>query len=314
MQSAAPPEIRIGTRGSPLALAQANETQRRLAEATGIDPARIAIVPIISSGDRITDRPLIEAGGKGLFTKEIDEALLEGRVDIAVHSSKDMPTKLPSGISIGACLPRADARDAFLSPVARTLADLPRGAVLATSSLRRAAYALRERPDLQITDLRGNVGTRLMRLEEGKAAAIVLAHAGLLRLGLADRITGLFDIERWLPAAGQGVIAICARGDDTRAGQLLKQIDHPPSLTALAAERAFLAVLDGSCRTPIGGHARMEGDELVLRGLIVRPDGSEAHEVMRRGAPADARRIGREAGEELAARGGADFFATPARA
>jgi hydroxymethylbilane synthase len=309
LQSGGTPEIRIGTRGSPLALAQATETRRTLSAALGMPPEAILIMPIKTSGDRITDRPLIEAGGKGLFTKEIDEALLDGRVDIAVHSAKDMPTRMPDGIVIAACLPRVDARDAFLSPVAKDIADLPNGAVLATSSLRRAAFARRARPDLTITDLRGNVETRIKRLDEGKAQAIVLAHAGLLRLGLAGRVTSLLDPDRWLPAAGQGVIAICARADDARIAEVLARIDHRPSATALAAERAFLAVLDGSCRTPIGGYARIEGDRLVLRGTIVKPDGSEAHDVVRNGRPAEAKRIGTEAGEELAARGGADFFA-----
>jgi hydroxymethylbilane synthase len=303
------PEIRIGTRGSPLALAQAAETRRALSAAMGMPVEAIAIVPIKTSGDRITDRPLIEAGGKGLFTKEIDEALLDGRVDVAVHSAKDMPTRLPDGIVIAACLPRADARDAFISPIAKRLADLPKGAVLGTSSLRRAAYARRDRPDITVTDLRGNVETRLRRLEEGKAQAIVLAHAGLLRLGLAARVTSLLDADAWLPAVGQGVIAICARTGDAKVGALLARLDHRPSSTALAAERAYLAVLDGSCRTPIGGHARIDGERLLFRGVIVKPDGSDAHEVMRSGPPADAATIGTDAGKELAARGGAGFFA-----
>jgi hydroxymethylbilane synthase len=309
LQSAAAAEIRIGTRGSPLALAQAAEAQRVIAAAADLPVDKIAIVPIRTTGDRIADRPLIEAGGKGLFTKEIDEALLDGRVDVAVHSAKDMPTRLAGGIAVAACLPRADPRDAFISAVAKRLADLPRGAVVGTSSLRRAALARRERPDLTVVDLRGNVETRLKRLDEGKVQAIVLAHAGLLRLGLRERVTTLLDPERWLPAVGQGVIALCARAGDARTGGVLARLDDRPSSTALSAERAFLAVLDGSCRTPIGGHARIEGDRLVLQGIIIKPDGSEAFEVTRRGAPSEAVRLGTEAGRELAARGGAGFFA-----
>jgi hydroxymethylbilane synthase len=302
-------EIRIGTRGSPLALVQSSETKRLIVAAGTVAAESVEVLPIRTSGDRITDRPLMEVGGKGLFTKEIDEALLDGRVDLAVHSAKDMPTRLPDGMVIAACLPRADVRDAFISRIAATLEALPAGAVLGTSSLRRAAFARQARPDLKIVDLRGNVETRLKRLEEGKADAIILAHAGLIRLGLADRVTSLLDAERWLPAAGQGIIAITARTDDARTRGLLARIDHAPSSSALAAERAFLTVLDGSCRTPIGGYARIDGNRLVFHGAIVKPDGSDGLEVSRSGLPGDAARIGSEAGEELAARGGADFFA-----
>jgi hydroxymethylbilane synthase len=309
LQSLGTRAIRVGTRGSPLALAQAGEARRVIAEAAGLAQEAVELAPIRTSGDRITDRPLIEAGGKGLFTKEIDEALLDGRVDVAVHSAKDMPTRLADGMVIAACLPRADVRDAFISSAASTLRDLPAGAVLGTSSLRRAALARRLRPDLTITDLRGNVETRLKRLREGRAQAIVLAYAGLSRLGLADRVTSLLAVDEWLPAVGQGVIALVARTDDHATRDTLAQLDHRPSSTALTAERAFLAVLDGSCRTPIGGYARIDGGRLVFRGTIIKPDGSVAHDVTRTGAPADAARIGADAGEELAARGGADFFA-----
>lgn len=305
MQSA---EIRVGTRGSPLALAQASEARRLIAAAAGVIPEAVAIVPIRTTGDRITDRPLIEAGGKGLFTKEIDEALLDGRVELAVHSAKDMPTRMPDGMVIAACLRRADVRDAFISNVARSIDALPQGAVLGTSSLRRAAFARRERPDLKIVDLRGNVETRLKRLEEGKADAILLAYAGLLRLGLADHVTSLLDPGFWLPAAGQGVIAITARQDDAGTRALLAKIDDAPSSIALTAERAFLAVLDGSCRTPIGGYARLDGNRLIFRGAIVKPDGSDGLEVTRNGLARDAARIGADAGAELVERGGADFF------
>jgi hydroxymethylbilane synthase len=305
MQTAA---IRIGTRGSPLALAQANETARLLVGACGLDPAAVSIVPIRTSGDAITDRPLIEAGGKGLFTKEIDEALLAGRVEIAVHSAKDMPTRLPEGLVIAACLKREDVRDAFLSNVARVLADLPKGAVLGTSSLRRKALALRARPDLKVLDMRGNVETRIRKLGEGAADATLLALAGLRRLGLADRATSLIDADDWLPAVAQGAIAIVTRTDDAASRGLAAKIDDPETSLAVAAERAFLEVLDGSCRTPIGALARIDGDRLRFRGIIVKPDGSSAHEVERSGAAGDGEKLGAEAGAELARRGGPDFF------
>lgn len=300
--------IRIGTRGSPLALAQAEETRRRLVGATGIPGEAIAIVPIRTTGDRITDRSLIEAGGKGLFTKEIDEALLSGAVDIAVHSAKDLPTRLPDGLVIAACLEREDVRDAFLSPVANGLADLKPGAVLGTSSLRRRAMALSLRPDLRVIDMRGNVQTRMRKLADGEADATLLALAGLRRLGLADHASSVLEPDQWLPAVGQGTIAITARADDAAGRARLAAIDHGPTETALVMERAYLAVLDGSCRTPIGGLARLAGDVIEFHGIIVKPDGSEAHRVTRGGPVGDAEQIGREAGMELARLGGPGFF------
>jgi len=306
VQSAA---LRIGTRVSPLALAQAAEVRRAVATAQAIDPEDIAIVPIRTSGDRITDRSLAEAGGKGLFTKEIDEALLAGRIDIAVHSAKDMPTQLPDGIAIAACLPRADPRDAFVSPVAARLGELPDAAVVGTSSLRRKAMALRARPDLTFVALRGNVETRLRKLDAGDVHAVILAAAGLARLGLAHRASGLIETQHWLPAVGQGVIAVAARADDAHARDVLARVDHRETTVALAAERAFLAVLDGSCRTPIGGLALVADKRIAFSGIIVKPDGSAAHEVRRNGPVSAAERIGADAGVELADRGGADFFA-----
>jgi len=299
---------RIGTRGSALALAQAEETRRALTAGLDIGGDAIAIQPIRTTGDKITDRPIAAAGGKGLFTKEIDEALLDGRVDIGVHSAKDMATRLPDGIVIAACLPREDVRDAFVSPLARTLFELPKGAVLGTSSLRRKAMALRLRPDLTVVDLRGNVDTRLRKISEGEAQATLLAAAGLARLGLSNRAASFLDIETWLPAAGQAAIAITARTEDVAMRQRLATIDHRATSIALAAERAFLAVLDGSCRTPIGAHARLDGDRLTFHGIIIKPDGSVAHEVARDGAIADGEAIGADAGADLARRGGRDFF------
>jgi len=300
--------IRIGTRGNHLALAQAEATRQALAAALAIAPAAISTLAIRTTGDRITDRPIAEAGGKGLFTKEIDEALLDGRIDIGVHSAKDMATRLPGGIVIAACLPRQDVRDAFVSPIAKSLVELPEGARLGTSSLRRRALALRLRPDLSPVDLRGNVDTRLKKIADGEADATLLAAGGLARLGMSDRAASFLDAATWLPAAGQAVVAITAREEDIAMRLRLATIDDRASSIALAAERAFLGVLDGSCRTPIGAYARLRGERLSFRGIIVKPDGSEAHEVMRDGATADAEAIGREAGAELARRGGTGFF------
>jgi hydroxymethylbilane synthase len=301
--------IGIGTRGSPLALAQAEEVRRSLWSAHDLPDEAIVVVPIRTTGDRIADRPLAEAGNKGLFTKEIDEALIAGEIDMAVHSAKDMPTELPDGIVIAACLKRGDVRDAFISPGARHLADLPAGARVGTSSLRRQAFALRARPDLQIVNLRGNVETRLRKLHAGEAAATLLAQAGLVRLGLTEAAASLLDPDEWLPAAGQGVIAVLARTDDSAARARLAAINDEPTAIALAAERAYLAVLDGSCRTPIGGLARLSAGVLHFKGIIVKPDGSVAHEAERRGAASDAERIGADVAAELAQRGGPDFFA-----
>jgi hydroxymethylbilane synthase len=303
-------DVRIGTRGSPLALVQAEETRRLLAAALDWTPERIVIVPIRTSGDRITDRPLTEAGGKGLFTKEIDEALLDGRIDIGVHSAKDLATALPDGITIAACLPREDVRDVFVSPSAKTLMELPQGARIGTSSLRRKALALRVRPDLTVVNLRGNVDTRLKKIAAGEADATLLAAAGLNRLKLADRAASFLDTSVWLPAPGQGAIAITARTGDRAMRDRLAALDHRATTLALACERAFLAVLDGSCRTPIAGLARIAGGDLSFDGMIVKPDGSEAHATVRRGPASEAAHIGADAGRELAARGGPDFFAS----
>jgi hydroxymethylbilane synthase len=301
-------EIRIGTRGSPLALAQAEETRSILAQRLMIAPEAIQIVAMKTTGDRITDRPLAEAGGKGLFTKEIDEALLDGRIDIGVHSAKDMATRLPDGIVIAACLRRQDVRDAFISPIAKRLSDLPEGAVLGTSSLRRRALALRLRPDLRVVDLRGNVDTRLRKIAEGEAQATLLAAAGLTRLGLLDRVASMIEVDQWLPAPGQGAIAISAREDDIVMRQRLSTIDDRTTSIALQVERTYLGVLDGSCRTPIGGLATIDGPQITFRGIIVTPDGFAAHEVTMTAAIADGLRLGREAGEALLKRGGPGFF------
>ena len=300
--------MRIGTRGSPLALAQARQVRERLAAAHGLDPEQVAIEVIRTTGDRIQDRPLAEAGGKGLFTKEIEEALLAGAIDIAVHSAKDMPTLLPEGLAIAAYLPREDARDVFISRKAASLRELPPGAKVGTASLRRQAMVKRLRPDLDVVPLRGNVETRLRKLDEGVVDATLLALAGLKRLGLADAATMVLDIEAFPPAVGQGAIAIEARDGDARAAWRWRRSRTADTATALAAERAFLAVLDGSCRTPIAGHAVVTGGRVRFHGLILRPDGSAAFETTRAGSRAEAAALGVDAGAELKRRAPADFF------
>jgi len=302
------PVLRIGSRGSPLALAQAHEVRRRLAAAAGLDLERIEIKVIRTSGDAIQDRPLAEVGGKGLFTKEIEEALLSKAIDLAVHSSKDMPTVLPDGLLLAGFLPREDARDAFISRKAKSWRELPAGAVVGTASLRRQAMLRRLRPDLAVVALRGNVETRLRKCEAGEVDAAILAVAGLKRLGLMTAATAILDPEEFLPAVGQGAIGIETRADDERTRGLVALIDDADTAAALAAERAFLAVLDGSCRTPIGGYAEVAGTTLRFRGAIVRPDGSEAYEVMREGRRDHAVPLGASAGRELRERAGAGFL------
>ena len=266
--------LRIGARGSKLSLAQTTQTRARLAGAIGADVGEIEIVPIVTSGDRIQDRRLIDAGGKGLFTKELDDALLEGRIDIAVHSLKDLPTKLPDNIVL-ACVPeREDPRDAFVSPHAATLTDLPAGARVGTASLRRQAQTLYARPDLGIVTLRGNVDTRLQRLAEGVAEATFLALAGLKRLGLADRAASLADTDAMPPAACQGALAITARGDDARVHEMAAKFENAQARIEIEAERAFLEALDGSCRTPIAALARVRGDTLAFLGETLTPNGA----------------------------------------
>lgn len=300
--------LKIGTRGSPLALAQARETQARIAAAFDLAPEAFEIVPIKTTGDMVQDRPLKEIGGKGLFTREIEEALAKGRIDIAVHSMKDMPVAQPEGLCLDCFLPREDVRDAFVSSVASGIAALPEGAVVGTSSLRRRAQLAHRRPDLTIVEFRGNVQTRMRKLQDGVAAATFLAMAGLNRLGLAHLACGPIEPEEMLPAVAQGAIGVERRARDTRAGALLEAIHDGPTGIRLAAERAYLAVLDGSCQTPIAGLAEIEGGMLRLRGEILRPDGSE---VLRDAATApveDAAALGREIGGRLKARAGADFF------
>jgi hydroxymethylbilane synthase len=261
-----------------------------------------------TSGDRIQDRPLAEVGGKGLFTKEIEEALIAGAIDLAVHSSKDMPTELPAGLVLTAFPEREDPRDVFISRKAKSIASLAQGASIGTASLRRAAMAKRLRSDLVIVPLRGNVETRLRKLDEGVADATLLALAGLKRLGLTDAATAILSQEEFLPAVGQGAIGIETRADDARTRGMLATINHADTFSALACERAFLKMLDGSCRTPIGGHATVAGGKIRFRGMIVRPDGSEAFEAACEGALGDAEKLGADAGAELKRRAGSGFF------
>lgn len=296
--------FRIGARGSKLSLAQTGHVRSGLAARLGVEAETLEIVPIVTSGDRIQDRRLIEAGGKGLFTKELDEALLEGRIDFAVHSLKDLPTLLPPGIAL-ACVPeREDPRDAFVSLSAASLADLPAGACVGTASLRRQAQTLFIRPDLRVATLRGNVDTRLRKLEAGEADATFLAYAGLKRLGLEARATSLVDPAEAPPAACQAALAITAREDDARAREALSGFEDAAARTEIEAERAFLAALDGSCRTPIAALARAEGALLSFVGETLTPNGSARWRrsetiTLSQNAAADAAALGARLGGDI---------------
>lgn len=301
------PSLKLGTRGSPLALAQAHMVQKAFAQAHGVPVEAVEIVVIKTTGDQILDRSLESAGGKGLFTKELDTALIEGGIDFAVHSAKDLPTLLPPEIVIAGYLPREDVRDVWISPVAAHPRDLPKGAKVGTASLRRGAMLKRLRPDLDIALLRGNVQTRLNKVEAGEFSATLLALAGLKRLGLQDRATAILDINEFLPAAGQGAIGITARAGDDKVQGLLAPLLDAATGHALAAERAFLARLDGSCRTPIGAHAKVQDNVISFEGVLLRPDGSEAIDVRFSGATAEAAKLGDEAGQDILARTPAGF-------
>ncbi len=299
--------LKIGTRGSPLALAQARETRARLMAAHDMPEDAFEIVVIQTTGDAVQYRPLSEIGGKGLFTKEIEEDLLSGAIDIAVHSMKDMPTVLPDGLVLSTYLPREDVRDAFISLKYTSIDELPQGAVVGSSSLRRRAQLAAVRPDLQLVEFRGNVQTRLRKLEEGVAEATFLACAGLQRLGKSE-IANPIPVEQMLPAVAQGAIGIEQREGDKAVSALLAPINDRDTEIRLTAERAFLKVLDGSCRTPIGGLATLDGDRLEFRGEVLRPDGSEIHRDVWIGTVAEAESIGMKAGEVLKAKMGEGFF------
>jgi hydroxymethylbilane synthase len=300
----------IGTRGSPLALWQAGHVRALLIAAHGLGENAVTLSAMTTSGDRIRDKPLRDFGGKGLFTKEIDEALLGGAVDLAVHSMKDLPTELPPGISIAAVLPRGDVRDAFISAKGESLAALPPGAVVGSSSLRRQAQVKRLRPDLEVIDFRGNVETRLTKLEQGEADATLLALAGLTRLGLESHVTAVLSTDEMLPSVAQGAIGITCRSSDAKTRDLLQALNDDTAATAVACERAFLAQLDGSCRTPIAGLAEIAAGSLHFRGLVLNPEGTKWHEIERGGLPEDATNIGAESGRELLALAGPNFLAS----
>ncbi|MCF1707593.1 hydroxymethylbilane synthase [Tabrizicola sp. J26] len=301
--------LKIGTRGSPLALAQAHETRDRLRAAFDLPEAAFEIVVIKTTGDRVLDRPLKEIGGKGLFTREIEDALLACEIDIAVHSMKDMPTLQPDGLLLDCYLPREDVRDAFVSPTVASLAELPEGAVVGSSSLRRRAQLALRRPDLKLVEFRGNVQTRMRKLEDGVAVATFLAMAGLNRLGMIHVARSAIAPEDMLPAVAQGAIGIERRADDARAAEMLAAIHHRETGLRLAAERSLLAGLDGSCETPIAGLAVIQGDQLWLRGEILRPDGSDAIRGERRGSLLEGARLGSDLAAELLAQAPTDFFA-----
>lgn len=304
------PVVRIGTRGSPLALWQANEVRRRLGDAHPdlADDGAVQIEVIRTSGDRLQQGTLYDVGGKGLFTKEIEEAMLAGTIDIAVHSMKDVPTWFPDGLTVDCLLPRADPRDALIAPGSATIAELPAGITVGTASLRRKALLLHRRPDLKVVPLRGNVDTRLGKVLTGQVDATFLAVAGLDRLGRKDVGAQPVEPEDMLPAVCQGIVGIERRLDDDRIAALLEPLNDTEAALGSAAERSLLAGLDGSCRTPIAALAEIDGDEMYLRTAIVRPDGSELIGTDRRGAAADGARMGKDAAAELRGKAGPGFF------
>lgn len=289
----------IATRRSPLAMWQAEHVAARLRALSG---RPVELLQIVTQGDRILDVPLARVGGKGLFVKEIEEALLDGRAHLAVHSLKDVPTALPPGLTLGAILEREDPRDALCSPRHGSLARLPQGARVGTSSLRRQCQLLALRPDLQLVTVRGNVQTRLSKAD-AELDAVVLAYAGLRRLGLADRATEVLPEDRSIPAIGQGALAIEIRAGDAEIVALCEKLEHAATRAAVTAERALLAGLEGGCQVPIAGHATLAGDHLTLHSLVGRPDGTQVLRDVRTGAAADAASIGSAAAEALLSQG-----------
>ncbi|MAJ20611.1 MAG: hydroxymethylbilane synthase [Marinovum sp.] len=300
--------LRIGTRGSPLALAQAYETRERLSIAFGLSLDSFEIVVIKTTGDKVLDRPLKEIGGKGLFTKEIEEALLQESIDIAVHSMKDMPVQQPNGLILDTFLPREDVRDAFVSRIHTSLADIPQGATVGTSSLRRKAQIMSKRPDLKIVEFRGNVQTRLKKLDDGVAECTFLAVAGLNRLKMEDIITAPISTDEMLPAVAQGAIGIERREKDIKVATMLEAIHNSATGLLLSAERAFLEALDGSCETPIAGLAEFKNENLRFRGEILKTDGSEVFSDEQVVSKEDATLVGIEMAQKLLSQAGNDFF------
>lgn len=302
--------MRIASRGSRLALWQARSVRDALLGAGAVDEVEVDVVR--TTGDRILDVPLASIGDRGLFTKEIDEALLHGRADLAVHSLKDVPTTLPDGLAFGALVEREDARDVLICAPGkhvRSLADLPAGARIGTSALRRRAQLLAARPDLEVADIRGNLDTRLDKLDDGGYDALILAAAGILRLGRAERISAFLSPERWFPAVGQGALAVVIRAEDGAVRDALRPLHHPETASAVTAERALLAALRGGCQVPIGAYATIRGDDLTLDGLVADVDGSTVLRDRSGGAVEDASGIGRRLGERLLARGAGDILA-----
>ncbi len=300
--------LRIGTRGSPLALAQAYETRERLSIAFGLSLDSFEIVVIKTTGDKVLNRPLKEIGGKGLFTKEIEEALLQESIDIAVHSMKDMPVQQPDGLILDTFLPREDVRDAFVSRIHKSLADIPQGATVGTSSLRRKAQLMSKRPDLKIVEFRGNVQTRLKKLDDGVAECTFLAVAGLNRLKMEDIITAPISTDEMLPAVAQGAIGIERREKDIKVATMLEAIHNSTTGLLLSAERTFLEALDGSCETPIAGLAEFKNENLRFRGEILKTDGSEVYSDEQVVSKEDASLVGIEMAHKLLSQAGNDFF------
>ena len=300
--------LRIGTRGSPLALAQAYETRERLSIAFGLSLDSFEIVVIKTTGDKVLNRPLKEIGGKGLFTKEIEEALLQESIDIAVHSMKDMPVQQPDSLILDTFLPREDVRDAFVSRIHKSLADIPQGATVGTSSLRRKAQLMSKRPDLKIVEFRGNVQTRLKKLDDGVAECTFLAVAGLNRLKMEDIITAPISTDEMLPAVAQGAIGIERREKDIKVATMLEAIHNSTTGLLLSAERAFLEALDGSCETPIAGLAEFKNENLRFRGEILKTDGSEVFSDEQVVSKEDATLVGIEMAQKLLSQAGNDFF------
>lgn len=300
--------LKIGTRGSPLALAQAYETRQRLCQAFDLDESAFEIIVIKTTGDKVLDRPLKEIGGKGLFTREIEEDMLSGKIDIAVHSMKDMPVLQPVGLLLDTYLPREDVRDAFVSHSFEGISELPAGTLVGTSSLRRKAQLQNKRPDLTVVEFRGNVQTRLKKLEDGVASCTFLAMAGLNRLDMTHVAKSAVAVEDMLPAVAQGAIGIERRENDLNTAGLLEAIHDIPTGQRLSAERAFLKELDGSCETPIAGLAELQGGQIHLRGEVLRPDGSEAINDQGRAPIEDAAALGQELAQKLLAKAGEGFF------
>lgn len=300
--------FQIGTRGSPLALYQAHETRDRLMKVHGLPQDAFEIIVLSTKGDRITNKPLSEIGGKGLFTLELEEKLHDGSLDFAVHSSKDMATTLPDGLYLSAFLPREDPRDAFIGGTAPTIAQLRENALVGSSSLRRQALIKRLRPDLRVTIFRGLVETRMRKLEEGQVDATLLAYAGMKRLGIEDKATEILELSTFLTAPGQGAICIESRIGDTKIDELLAPINHRATEIALVCERAFLRSLDGSCRTPIAAHATIKDDVIDFSGMILTPDGSTVYDIKTDGKVIDADTLGKTAGDSLREQAGTAFF------